>query len=315
MKAAVVDKYGPPEAARVIEVPRPATGRGEVLVRVRSAAVTTGDARVRGARFPQGFGPMARLMFGITAPRRKILGSTFSGVVEEAGADVDGLQPGDSVCGSTGAKMGAHAEYVAIRATKLVDKPPTLGHEDAAGLLFGGSAAWHFLRTKAKLRADASILVNGASGAVGTNAVQLARHFGAAVTAVTSSANAELVAGLGADRVVDYTKEPVAQLSDRFDVVFDAVGGLSIEEGRRLLADGGVFVLVAASLGENVRARGNVIAGPAPERRDYFESLLRLAADCSLRTIIDHVFDLADIADAYARVDSGHKVGNVVLRM
>ncbi|MEU0159772.1 NAD(P)-dependent alcohol dehydrogenase [Streptomyces sp. NPDC006261] len=286
-----------------------------MLVRVKAVAVTSADARIRGARFPAGFGVPARLAFGLFRPRRTILGSSFSGEVEAIGKRVHGMSPGDEVCGMTGMRLGAHAEYVVVPAKKLARKPSAVSHEDAAGVLFGGSTALFFLRDKASVSPGMSVCVNGASGAIGTNAVQLAKHFGATVTGVTSTGNARLVTDLGAARVIDYTQDDLADVAERFDVVLDAVGNLSITAGRRLLSDKGVLLLAVADLRDTVRARGNVVAGPAPERVADFEFLLRLAADGSLTVVIDQVYDLRDIAAAHHRVDSGRKIGNIVVRL
>nr|BFE78296.1 NAD(P)-dependent alcohol dehydrogenase [Planobispora longispora] len=253
-------------------------------------------------------------MFGVFRPRRAILGSAFSGEVEAVGARVRDIAPGDEVCGMTGARLGAHAEYVAVPAEKLARKPSAVSHEDAAGVLFGGTTALFFLRDKASVGPGMSVLVNGASGAIGTNAVQLAKHFGATVTGVTSSGNAGLVAGLGAERTIDYAEDDLTGTADRFDVVLDTVGNLSIASGRRLLTARGVLLLIVGSLGDTVRARGNVVAGVAPERVRDFELLLRLVADGTITVVIDRVHDLGDIAEAHRRVDSGRKVGNIVVR-
>jgi NADPH:quinone reductase-like Zn-dependent oxidoreductase len=314
MRAAVVDRYGPPEVVRVAELPRPEPRAGEVLVRVRAVAVTSGDARIRSARFPTGFGSLARVMFGLVRPRRPILGMSFSGVVEVVGSRVGDFAPGDEVCGMTGSRMSAHAEYVAVAAKKLARKPSGVTHEDAAGLLFGGTTALFFLRDKASVGSGTSVLVNGASGAVGTNAVQLAKHFGATVTGVASGANASLVLTLGADRVIDYTSGDLTTTAERFDVVLDTVGNLSIASGRRLLRTGGVLLLAVASLGDMLRARGQVIAGTSPERVDDFQLLLGLLADGKITVVHDRIYDLDDIVEAYRRVDSGRKVGNVIVR-
>ncbi|MFE1909097.1 NAD(P)-dependent alcohol dehydrogenase [Streptomyces gardneri] len=314
MRAAVVDRYGTPDVVRISEVARPAARADEVLVRVKAVAVTSADSRIRGARFPTGFSLFARLAFGVLRPRRTILGSSFSGEVVAVGTRVRDVAPGDEVCGMTGLKLGAHAEYVAVPAKKLARKPSAVPHEDAAGLLFGGSTALFFLRDKASVGPGMSVLVNGASGAVGTTAVQLAKHFGATVTGVTSTANAGLVADLGAARVIDYTRTDLAGIADRFDVVLDAVGNLSIAAGRRLLNPQGVLLLAVAGLGDTVRARGDVVAGPAPERVEGFEFLLRLAAVGAITVVIDQVYPLQDIAEAHRRVDSGRKVGNIVVR-
>lgn len=314
MQAALVERYGAPEVVRVAEVPRPEPRAGEVLVRVDSVAVTSADARIRGARFPPGFGFPARLAFGIRRPRRPILGGSFSGVVEALGSGVADLAPGDEVCGMTGVKLGAHAELLALPATKLARKPPGVTHDDAAGLLFGATTAWYFLRDKATVGAGTSLLVNGASGAIGTNAVQLAKHLGATVTGVTSTANVALVADLGADPVIDYTARDLSTTTERFDVVLDTVGNLSIASGRRLLRPGGKLLLAVAGLGETIRARGDVAAGAAPERVEDFDLLLGLVADGEVTVVHDRSYALADIVEAHRRVDQGHKVGNIVVR-
>lgn len=313
MRAAVIHRYGAPEVVRVAEVPRPEPRSDEVLVRVEAAAVTSADSRIRGARFPSGFGFLARLAFGVVRPRRPILGSTFSGVVEAVGSRVGELGPGDEVCGMTGTRLAAHAEYLAVAAHRLARTPSGVTHDDAAGLLFGATTALFFLRDKAKVGPGTSVLVNGASGAIGTNAVQLARHFGATVTGVTSARNAALVTDLGADRVIDYADGGLTATADRFDVVLDAVGNLSIASGRRLLRPGGVLLLAVAGLGETIRARGDVVAGAAPERVEDFELLLRLLADGEITVVHDRGYALDDIGDAHRRVDSGRKRGNVIV--
>ncbi|MBB5788229.1 NAD(P)-dependent alcohol dehydrogenase [Jiangella mangrovi] len=313
MKAAVNDRYGPPDVVRVADVPRPEPKADQVLVRVHTAAVTSGDARLRAARFPAGFAPFARLAFGVVRPRRKVLGSAYSGVVEAVGSAVTRLRPGDRVCGMAGARMGAHAEYVAMPAEKVAVMPDGVSHDDAAGVLFGGTTALFFLRDKGHVAAGQSVLVNGASGAIGTSAVQLARHFGATVTGVTSGANAELVTRLGAAHVVDHTRHDVTRTAERYDLVLDTVGNLSIKVGRPLLTPSGRLLLAVGSFGDTLRARGNVVAGVAPERRADYEFLLGLVAAGELTVVVDQVYDLADAAEAHARVDTGHKVGNVLL--
>lgn len=313
MLAAVVEKYGDPEVVRVTEVARPEPKADEVVVRVESVAVTSGDARIRAARFPGGFAPFARLAFGVVRPRRAILGTTFSGVVDTVGPAVRAVAPGDQVCGMTGMRMGAHAQYVAVPAARLARRPAGVTHDDAAGLLFGGTTALHFLRGRAAVGPGRSVLVNGASGAVGTNAVQLARHLGATVTGVTSAANAALVTELGAEHVLDYRVDDLLTLADRFDVVLDTVGNLTIASGRRLLHPGGVLVLAVATLGQTVRARGDVVAGPAPERVEDMDHLLGLVAAGDLTVVHDRAFALADIAEAHRRVDGGRKRGNIVV--
>jgi len=314
MRAVVVDRYGPPDVARVVTMPRPSVRKGEVLVRVAAAAVTSGDARIRGGRFPPGFALPARLAFGVRGPRRRILGMVFSGVIDDVGPGVTDAASGQAVCGMTGLSMGAHAEYVSVAASRVAAVPTGVSHSEAAGLLFGGSAALYFLRDKAAVRPGMSVLVNGASGAVGSNAVQLARHFGATVTGVTSAGNADLVRRLGADRVVDYATDDITTGPERFDVVFDAVGNLSMASGRRLLRDRGVLVLAVAGLWDTLRARRGVAVGSSPERAADFEWLLQRVSAHDVTVVVDGTFALDDIADAYRLVDSGHKRGNVILQ-
>jgi NADPH:quinone reductase-like Zn-dependent oxidoreductase len=314
MRAAVNRAYGAPDVVRIEEVPAPTPGAKQVLVRVHASAVTAADSRVRGARFPRGWGVLARVIFGLRRPRRQILGGLASGVVEAVGSRVEGFAVGDEVAGVTGMRFGAHAELAVIPAKRLVPKPPAVSHEQAAGVLFGGSTALHFLRDLGHVHAGQTVLVNGASGAIGTNAVQLAKHFGAEVTAAASAANATLLKELGADHVVDYALTPVAELTTRFDVVLDAVGNLGLD-GRRLLADNGVLLLASSDLPETLRARGNVKAGPAAERAESFTTLLDLVADGTLTVVNSHVLDLDDIARAHEIVDSGRKVGNIVIKL
>lgn len=313
MRAAVFDRYGPPEVVRLEQVVAPAPGRDEVLLRVDAAAVTTGDARIRAARFPRGLGVASRLAFGVTRPRRRILGSCCAGVVEAVGERVRDLGPGEAVCAMTGARLGAHAERVAVAAKRVVRVPEGVGPVDAAGVLFGGTTAWHFLHDKAAVGAGASVLVNGASGAVGTNAVQIARTLGASVTGVTSGANADLVRALGADHVIDHTRVGLDTVSERFDLVLDTVGNVPIAQGRRLLTPGGTLILVAAGLSGMLPGRRGVVAGPASERVEVIARLLELVAAGRLLVVHDLTVGLDDIVEAHRRVDSGHKVGNVVV--
>lgn len=357
MRAAVVRRYGPPAAAVVELVDRPLPGRDDVVLRVDAAAVTSGDARMRGGRFPPGFGALARLGIGLRGPRRRVLGGTVAGTVVDIGPAVTGIAVGDRLCGMTGARFGAHAEYIAVKASRLAPIPAGVSADDAAGALFGGTTALHFLRA-AGIRTTANepgpampgtpgtdpnasaadrpkvirpnagtprprVLVNGAAGAIGTNAVQLAARAGATVTAVTSTPNVELVTALGAEHVIDYTRCDLAALTAtgaRFDVVFDTVGNVSIATGRALLTPTGTLILAVATLGEMIRSvfarrpGRRVLAGTAAERRDDFAALVAKVADGTLTVIHDRTFALDEIAAAHARVDTGHKTGNVIVR-
>lgn len=313
MRAAVVHRYGPPEDVDIAEVASPPPGRGEVLVRVEAAAVTSGDARMRAGRFPAGFGLLARLGIGLRGPRRQVLGACFSGEVTRVGDGVEGVGVGDRVAGMSGTRLGAHAEYLTVPAVRVVPTPDGVAHADAAGALFGGTTALYFLRDRAHLQAGQSVLVNGASGSVGGAAVQLATLMGADVTAVASGPNAAVVTAWGADRVVDYTRTPVSQLTGTYDVVVDAVGTITREEGLRLSAPDGSVILAVAGLWDTVRARGRVIAGAAPERREDFAYLLGLVADGRFDAATEVLGGLDALPEAYRRVDSGRKVGNVVI--
>ncbi len=313
MRAAVFTRFGGPEVVRVIEVPDPVPGRGQVLVRVAATSVNASDSRLRGQRFPRGFAPLVGLAMGYRRPRRTVLGGVFSGVVEAVGRDVVDWRPGQAVVGTTGMGMGAHAELVAVAPSRLVAKPDGVTHTEAAGVVFGGTAALWFLRDLAGISDGSTVLVLGAGGAVGTNAVQLARLLGGRVTAVTSAGNADLIASLGADRVIERGSVDLAALAGGFDVVLDAVGVLDRRSGRRLLAPGGLLLLAAADLRDTLLARGNVKAGSAPERPEDVAHLLALVVAGRLRVVIEDVLPLSRIVEAHARADSGRKVGNLLI--
>ncbi|NLT26377.1 MAG: NAD(P)-dependent alcohol dehydrogenase [Microbacteriaceae bacterium] len=302
MRAIIIDSYGPPEVAAVREAPEPAPRDGEVVVDLTAVAVTAGDARMRSGVFPSGFGLVARLAVGLRGPRRRILGSAFAGRCD-----------GERVAGMAGARLGAHAERLAVAADSLVRIPEGVGDAAAAAALFGRTTALHFLRDRARLRPGERLLVNGASGSVGSAAVQLGRALGAEVTAVTSAANAELAAGLGADRVVDYGRTPVGALDERFDVVLDAVGGAPRREWMRLLAPGGRLVLVAAGLGDTIAARGPVIAGVAAESPELCADVLRYVEEGGFDPLVEELGGLDAVSEAYRRIDSRRKVGNLVV--
>jgi NADPH:quinone reductase-like Zn-dependent oxidoreductase len=310
MRAVLVPRYGPPRVARVADLPDPQPSPGQVLVRIAAAAVNSGDARMRSGVFPAGFGVVARLAIGLRGPRRRVLGTALSGTVEAVGEGVDGFAVGDEVAGMP-RRLGAHAELAAVRASELVPKPAGISHDAAAAVLFGGTTAMHFLLDVAGLRPGQTVLVIGASGAVGSSAVQVARLAGARVTGVASAANADLVRRLGAERVIDYARSPVEQLDERFDVVVDTVGGTTASR-TRLLAEGGTLLQVLATLGQTVSARGRVKAGVASARPEHMRQLLAQVASGELDPVVQ-ALPLDEIARAYEIVDSGRKVGNLVV--
>ncbi|MEZ4393771.1 MAG: NAD(P)-dependent alcohol dehydrogenase [Polyangiales bacterium] len=322
MRAAVVTRYGAPEVLALRDVPRPAPGPRDLLVRVRATTVSSGDARLRARRVPSGMGLLVRLAAGWSAPRRPVLGTECSGVVEAAGAEVTRFRVGDPVVAFLGASMGAHGEYVCVREDgPVAAKPEALSWAQAAALCFGGTTALHYLR-EARLRSGERVLVIGASGAVGVAAVQLARREGAEVTAVCSAANAALVRELGATRVIDYAAEDFTRGELRWDVVMDCVGATDYARCRRVLAPGGRLLRVVCGLAGLLaapwqgRLSGHrVIAGVAAERPDDVRRLVELARGGELRAVIDATMPLSRIAEAHALVDTGRKRGSVVITL
>lgn len=315
MRAATFSRFGGPEVVTVHEVPTPAPAAGELLVRVAAASVGSSDAAGR-----SGEPRFARLMFGLRGPREKVLGSDFAGTVEAVGEGVTEFAVGDRVFGATGARMGGHAEFVVVAAAGAVASlPAEVSAPQAVALADGAMTALPFLRDTGRIRPGMRVLVNGASGAVGAAGVQLAKHAGAHVTAVTSTPNRELVAGLGADRVIDYTTTDFTTLPDRFDIVFDAVGLSSFARVRRILAPEGRYlttvpgvVLLQALLTRRARISFTGLRSDESKRPDLAELAL-LTASGVLQPLIDSVYPLDAIGEAYARVDSGRKRGTVVL--
>lgn len=322
MKAYVFRRYGGPEVVQLEDVPKPAPKDDEVLIRVHATTVTAGDWRVRSLSVPKGLGLVARLALGVRGPRQPILGTELAGVVESVGKDVTRFKPGDAVFAFPGGKMGSHAEYRTMPENGAVArKPANLSFEEAAALPFGGTTALHFLR-KAGVKAGDEVLVVGASGNVGTALVQLARHAGARVTGVTSTPNLDLVASLGADRVVDYTREDYTQGEETYDVIADAVGATTYARCRRILRDGGRYCAIAGGLPDMLAAaraprtrRHKVIAGPVKEMPEDVQRLADLAEAGTLRPVIDRRYGFGQMVDAHAYVDTGRKRGSVVVTL
>jgi NADPH:quinone reductase-like Zn-dependent oxidoreductase len=319
MKAAVYHRYGPPEVVRIEDVPTPSPTPDELLVRVRATTVSAGDARLRSARVPPGFGVLLRLGFGITGPRKPILGWDFAGEVAAVGASVSGFAAGDRVFGM---RMGSHAEYVAAHRNSVAPMPRDLTFEQAVALVFGGMTSVVYLKDKGKVQPGERVLINGASGAVGTSAVQLAKHLGATITAVCSAANAELVRSLGATHVIDYARQDFTRTGEAYDVIIDAVGNCNFARCERALRQHGRLLLVVASLvqiiGSMLRpSRGGrqVITALGSQRLDDLVLLGALAESGALKPVIDRTYPLARIADAHAHVDTGHKKGSVVVTL
>ena len=318
MKAAVCERYGPPEVVQIREVPKPVPADGEVLVKALATTVNSGDARVRALRVPRGLTLAMRLRLGVTRPKTPILGFDVAGRVEAVGRAVSGFQPGDRVVASRGFDFGCHAEYVTVAEQGAMAKiPESLSEQEAVALCFGGTTALYFYRL-GELASGETALINGASGAVGTMAVQLAKHLGAEVTAVCSGANAELVKGLGADHVIDYATEDFTRNGQRYDVIMDNHGNAPYARVKGSLKPGGRFLMVIGDLWQMLAASRQkaVISGSENDSSitaDGYRTLVSLAERGVLEPVIDTVLPFTQIVEAHRRVDSGHKVGSVVL--
>jgi len=322
MKAAVYTRYGPPDVLEIKDVEKPVPADNEVLVRVHATTVCAADWRMRKA---DPF--LIRLMNGLSAPKKiHVLGIEFAGRIESVGKTVTRFREGDEVFGATGFKFGAHAEYVCVPADGVIEmKPANMTLEEAAAVFFGAVSALHFLR-KAGIRAGQKVLVYGASGSVGVFAVQLAKHFGAHVTGVCSTRNVELVRSLGADEVVDYTKEDFSRAGRVYDIVCDTVGKSGFSRSLKSLVRGGAYVLIGYSgqlpsfLGGLVRGMwasatgaARVIGGVAHAAAGDVTFLKGLIEAGTLRTVIDRRYSLDEIAEAHRYAEAGHKRGHVVI--
>lgn len=320
IKAIACTRYGSPDVLELVDRPKPVAADDEVLIRIRCATVSSADWRIRSLSLPAGFGLLARIAFGFRRPRQPVLGTELAGEVEAVGSKVTRFKPGDSVFAFAGARMGCHAEYRCIRADgPIAPKPTNLSWEQAASLSFGGATMLDFYR-RAGLRSGERVLVNGASGTVGTAAVQLARHFGAHVTGVCSTDKLELVASIGADRVIDYTREDFARSGQSYDVVVDVAGTAPLARAAAVMSDGGRLLLVLADLAGMLRALGpsggrKVIAGPASERAEYVHELGRLAAAGRFTPVVDRCYAFDEFRAAHRHVDGGRKRGSVVMRI
>lgn len=322
MKAFVATQYGPPEVLQLREVEKPVPEDHEVLIKVRATTVTSGDWRVRSLNVPTGFGLITRLIFGLSRPRQPILGSELAGEIESVGSSVTQFQAGDAVFAYSDASMGAYAEYTSMpEEGAVVRKPHNLDFGEAAALSFGGTTALRFLRW-GKIQGGDEVLVNGASGAVGTAAVQLAKSFGASVTGVCSTANLELVRSLGADQVIDYTTGSVIDHGGSYDIIVDTAGTLPFSRAKPLLKEKGRLLLVLGSLPDMLRSpwvsmtsRKNVIVGNASARVEDSRFLAELAESGQFKPVIDRRYPFEQMVEAHRYVDQGHKKGNVVITL
>jgi NADPH:quinone reductase-like Zn-dependent oxidoreductase len=317
MKAAVHTSYGPPNVVRIAEVEKPTAKDNQVLVKVHATTVNRTDSGLRAAK------PFVnRLFTGLTRPRVTVLGNEFAGEVEAVGSGVTSFQVGDRVFGYNGTRFGAHAEYLAMPEDgSLATMPANLTFEEAAPSTEGSHYALSLIR-KAKIRSGQDVLVNGATGAIGSAAIQLLKQLGAEVTAVCGTEHVELVKGLGADRVIDYTAEDFTKYTQSYDVVLDAVGKSSFGRCKRLLKPRGIYL--SSDLGPLSQnpilalitplLRGRKVLFPIPrdnqEMARYFKELLESGA---FRPLIDRRYRLEEIVEAYTYVETGRKIGNVVV--
>ena len=307
MKAVICTKYGPPEVLQIKEVEKPFPKPNEVLIKILATTVHIGDTKIR--RFEPGLGPvkdfffkpLMRLIVGFTGPRKKILGMELSGEIEAIGKDVTLFKVGDPVFASTEFRFGTYAQYCCIPENGILAiKPTNMTHEEAAPVSNGGITALIHLR-KANIQKGQKVLIYGASGSVGTYAIQIAKYFGAEVTAVCSTSNMELVKSLGADKVIDYTQQDFTTNGETYDVIYDAVGKIESSKRKKSLSKSGYYTNVLSPKG-NIKLK--------------VEDLYALKELCEagkLKTVIDRCYPMEEIVEAHRYVDNGHKKGNVVI--
>jgi NADPH:quinone reductase-like Zn-dependent oxidoreductase len=304
MKAVICTKYGPPEVLQIQRIPVPIPEDNEILIKIRASSVNSGDVRVRGLVVEGFLKVVMRFVLGFSKPRKPILGTVFSGEVEQIGKKVTDFKPGDHVFGVTGFRFGTFAEYIAVSHDSTVAiKPANATFEEAAAIPFGGHTAIHFLQ-KAKIqeRKNPKVMIYGATGSVGAAAIQIARHYNANVTAVCSENGLPLVSALGADRIILYNKEDFTKSTEKYDIIFDAVGKTSRQQCQPLLAEGGCYKTVG---GLEVAA----------ERKEQLYLLRELFESGKYNAAIDKVYSIDEIVEAHRYVEAGRKKGNVVLKI
>jgi len=328
MKSVVCTKYGPPEVLQIKEVEKPVPKNNEVLIRVHAASVNYGDLIARNFKdvTPSKFNmPMllwiiSKLVFGLRKPRIKVLGSEFSGEIESVGVNVKKFKQGDKVFGYLGAGMGAYAEYICLPETGcLAIKPENISYEEAAAVSYGAIMALPLLK-KVNLKPGQKILINGASGSIGSAAVQIAKHFGAEVTGICGTPRLEFVKTLGADKVIDYTKEDFTQNGEKYDVIFDILGKSSFSQNKNSLNENGIYLLASFKTKQlfqmlltSISGGRKVICSIAPGSLNDLILVKELIEEGKIKTIIDKRFPLEQTAEAHRYVEEGNKKGSVVI--
>jgi NADPH:quinone reductase-like Zn-dependent oxidoreductase len=324
MKAVLHTRYGPPDELRIAEVEKPAPKDNEILIRIRAASVTTSDCNIRNLTFvPRYLHFPMKMEFGFKEPKNRILGFDLAGEVEEIGTEVINFKVGDQVFGTTEPHYGAHAEYVCLpEDAVLAPKPNNMTYEEAATVPVIGNTALHFVRDLGGVQPGQQILINGASGGIGTFAVQIAKNLGAEVTGVCSGKNLELVKSLGADHVIDYTQEDYTQSGQTYDVIFDAVGKSSFSRCKGALKENGLYLhtlpkfsVFMMILWTSIRGGKKVMMEGAPAMHKNLLDLKEMIEAGKLRTVIDKTYPLEEIVEAFKYVEGGHKRGNVAIKV
>ncbi|MGB3703288.1 MAG: NAD(P)-dependent alcohol dehydrogenase [Anaerolineales bacterium] len=325
MKAVVTTKYGPPEVLELQEVEKPTPKDNEILIKIYATTVTAGDCEMRSLNLPLGYQLMLRMGFGFRRPRNKIPGTEVAGEIEAVGVDVKQFKVGDQVFGSAGMTFGANAEYVCLPGKPegleggVAIKPANMTYEEAATVPFGGRDALHFLR-KGNIHSGQKVLINGAGGSIGTFAVQLARHFGAEVTAVDSTGKLDMLRSIGADQVIDYTQEDFTERGEIYDVIFDVIGTISLTRSERSITKNGTYLLanplgsqMVQGLWTRMTSSKKVIMETASGTVADLNFLRELIEAGKIKSVIDRTYPLDQIVEAHRYVEKGGKEGNVVI--